>query len=151
VRVKTVVSETTSSRARTITLTADRVPEQRSNLLEMAVNNRTPEDLTELAARVVLLGEPNPLDTMSFMVSGPSPFPAVGAIGLPEDAVEPVALLLVTELMVGERGVDHITSFRLGPRRAGRRRLRLAWMPRSRYTNVEPVARSIEGETAATP
>jgi hypothetical protein len=149
VRVKTVVSETTSSRARMITLTAERTPENRSTLLEMAVNGWMPEDLTELAARVAFLGEPNPLDTMSFMVSGTNPFPAVELLGLPEDAVEQVALLFVTELLVGERGVDHITSFRLGPRRAGRRRLRLAWMPRRRYTNVEPVGRSIEGETPA--
>jgi hypothetical protein len=61
VRVKTVVSETaSSSRVREITLTADRTPESRSGLLEMAVGNRTPEDLTELAARVAFLGEPNP-------------------------------------------------------------------------------------------
>jgi hypothetical protein len=147
VRVKTVDSETTSARERRITLTADRIPDSRSNLLEMAVNNRTPEELTELAARVVLLGEPNPLDTMSFMVSGINPLPALEVIGLPEDSVEQVAVLLITELMVGERGVDHLTSFRLGPRKAGRRRLRLAWMPRRRYTNVEPAGRSIEGET----
>lgn len=147
VRIKSVVSETTSSRARKITLTADRTPGNRSSLLEMAVGNRTPEDLTELAARVVFLGEPNPLDTMSFMVSGTNPFPAIESLGLPEDAVEQVALLLVTELLVGERGVDHMTSFRLGPERAGRRRLRLAWMPSRRYTNVEPVGRCIEGDT----
>jgi hypothetical protein len=146
VRVKTVVSETTGSRARKIIITADRTPESRSNLLDMAFNNRTPEDLTELAARIVFLGEPNPLERMSFMVSGTSPLPVLEALGLPEDAVEQLALLLVTELLVGERGVDHITSFRLGPRRSGRRRLRLAWMPRARYTNVEPVGRSIEGE-----
>jgi hypothetical protein len=93
---------------------------------------------------VVFLGEPNALDTMSSMVSGTNPLPALEVFGLPEDAVEQIALLLVTELLVGERGVDHITSFRLGPLRAGRR-LRLAWMPR--YTHLEPVERSIEGET----
>jgi hypothetical protein len=139
--------ETTSSRSRKITLTADRTPENRSNLLELAVSGKTPEDLTELAARVILLGEPNPLDTISFMVNGANPLPSLEAARLPEDAVEPVGLLLITELLVGERGVDHITSFHLGPRRAGRRRLRLAWMPHRRYTNVEPVERSIEGET----
>jgi hypothetical protein len=149
VRVKTVVSETVGNRGRKITLVADRTPENRSNLLEMAVSKRTPDDLTELAARVVFLGEPNPLDTMSFMVDGMNPLPALEVLGLPEDAAEQVALLLVTELLVGERGVDHITSFRLGPLRAGRRRVRLAWMPRRRYTNVEPVERSIEGETPA--
>lgn len=148
VRVRSVVSETTSSRARKITLTAEKTSDNRSNHLEMALGSRTPEDLTELAARVALLGEANPLDTMSFMVSGTNPFPALEALGLPEDAVEQIALLIVTELLVGERGVDHITSFRLGPLRGGRRRLRLAWMPRRQYSNVEPVGRSIEGETA---
>ena len=147
VRVKSVVSETTTSRARKITISADRTADNRSHLLEMAVNNQTPEELTELAARVVLLGEPNPLDTMSFMVTGTNPLPALEASGLPEDDIEQVALLLIIELLVGERGVDHITAFRLGPRRNGRRRLRLGWLPRKRYTNVEPMARSIEGET----
>ena len=61
--------------------------------------------------------------------------------------MESVGLLLVTELLVCERGVDHITSFHLGPKRSGRRRLSLAWMPPKRYTNVEPVERSIDGET----
>ena len=95
----------------------------------------------------MLLGEPNPLDTMSFMLSGTSPLPALESVGLPEDAVEQVAVLVITELMVGERGVDHLASFRLSPGKAGRRRLRLAWMPRRRYTNVEPAERSIEGQT----
>ena len=147
VRVRTVVSETTSSRAAKITLTAERTAEDRSNLLEMGMNGRTPDDLTELAARVIILGEPNPLDAMSFMVNGTNPLPALEAVGLPEDSVESVGLLLVTELLVGERGVDHITSFHLGPKRAGRRRLSLTWMPLKRYTNVEPVERSVDGET----
>jgi hypothetical protein len=147
VRVKTVAAETTSSRARTITLTAERTPENRSNLLEVGMNGRTPDVLTELAARVILLGEPNPLDSMSFMVNGTNPLPALEALSLPEDSVESVGLLLVTELLVGERGVDHITTFHLGPQRAGQRQLRLAWMPPRRYTNVEPVERSIQGET----
>ncbi len=81
------------------------------------------------------------------MVNGTNPLPALEAVGLPEDSVESVGLLLVTELLVGERGVDHITSFHLGPKRSGRRRLSLAWMPPKRYTNVEPVERSIDGET----
>ena len=147
VRVKTVESETTSTRAAKITLTAEPTAENRSNLLEMGMEGRTPDDLTELAARVILLGEPNPLDAMSFMVNGTNPLPALEAVGLPEDSVESVGLLLVTELLVGERGVDHITSFHLGPKRSGRRRLSLAWMPPKRYTNVEPVERSIDGET----
>lgn len=147
-RVKTIVSETTNSRATKITLTADWTAENRSNLLDMGMNGKTPDDLTELAARIVLLGEPNPLDLMSFMVDGTNPLQALATVSLPEDSVEPLARLLVTEFLVGERGADHITSFQLGPQRAGRRRLRLAWEPRRRYTNETPVERSIDGETA---
>jgi hypothetical protein len=147
-RVKTVVSETTNSRATKITLTAERTAENRSNLIDMGMNGKTPEEITELAARIVLLGEPNPLELMSFMVAGTNPLQALATVSLPEDSVESVARLLVTEFLVGERGADHITSFQLGPQRAGRRRLRLAWEPRRRYTNVTPVAHSIDGETA---
>ena len=150
VRIKSVVTETTSSRARTITITAERTADNRSNLLEMAVEDKTPDDLTELAARIALLGEPNPLKQMPFMVNATNPLPAIEAIGLPEDSVEPVGLLLVTELLVGERGVDHITSFRLGPARAGRRPLRVGWMPAQRYANVQPTERSIQGQTPRT-
>ncbi|MGH8980003.1 MAG: DUF4062 domain-containing protein [Acidimicrobiales bacterium] len=147
-RVKTVVSETTSSRSTKVTVTAERTAENRSNLIDMGMNGKSPEDLTELAARIVLFGEPNPLDLMSFMVDGTNPLEALATVSLPEDSVESVARLLVTEFLVGERGADHITSFQLGPQRAGRRRLRLAWEPRRRYTNVKPVERSIDGEIA---
>ena len=147
VRVRSVASETTSSRAAKLTIIAERTPESRSNLLEMGLNRMTPEELTELAARVILLGEPNPLESMSFMVDGVNPLAALEEVGLPEDSMESVARLLVTELLVGDRGVDHISSFHLGQKRAGRRRIRLTWMPRRRYTNVDPVERSIEGET----
>jgi hypothetical protein len=80
VRVKTVESETTSTRAANITLTAERTAENRSNLVEMGMEGRTPDDLTELAARVVLLGEPNPLEAMSFMMNGTNPLPALEAV-----------------------------------------------------------------------
>jgi hypothetical protein len=147
VQVRTVAWEMTSSRARVLTLTAERKSENRSNLLELSLNGMTPDDLTQLAARVVLLGEPNPLDRMSFMVNGTNPLQALEGVRLPEDSVEPVGRLLVTELLVGERGVGHLTSFRLGPQRSGQRRLRLSWMPRRRYVNAEPIERLIEGET----
>ena len=147
VRVRTVESETTSTRASKITLTAERTAENRSNLLEMGDGGKDPGR----PHRARCPGHP-PRQTqsprsMSFMVNGTNPLPALEAVGLPEDSVESVGLLLVTELLVGERGVDHITSFHLGPKRSGRRRLSLAWMPPKRYTNVEPVERSIDGET----
>ncbi len=95
--------------------------------------------------RVTLLGEPNPLGSMGFMIDAENPLPALAGLSLPEDTLPQVAELLVTEMLVGGRGVDHLTAFRLGPKHQGRRRLLLARIPRRRYTNIEPVERRIEG------
>lgn len=145
VRITAVEVEVGAGRARNVTVTATRIADENSSRLDMAVEGRTPEDLTELAMRVALLGEPNPLGMMSFMVDVENPLPALERLGLPEDALAQVAELLVTEMLVGGRGIHHLTAFRLGPKHQGRRRLLLAWMPRRRYTNVEPVERRIDG------
>jgi hypothetical protein len=145
VRVGAVEVEVGAGRALNVTVTAGRTADEHSGLLEMAFESRTPEDLTELAMRVALLGEPNPLGSMGFMVEAENPLPALEGLGLPEDSLPQVGELLATEILVGGRGVDHLTAFRLGPKHQGRRRLLLAWMPRRRYTNIEPVERRIEG------
>jgi len=148
VRIATVTSDTTSSQSRSITMVGNRVPENRSNHLEMGFEGRSPEDLTELAMRVALLGDPNPLGTMSFLAAAENPLLAVANLRLPEDSFEQMALLLITEELIGGRGADHITQFRLGPPHHGRRRLRLGWMPVRRYQNHDPAERRIEGDTA---
>jgi hypothetical protein len=48
----------------------------------------------------------------------------------PKDSVEPIVQLLVTELLVGERGVHHLTSLHIGPHHPRKQRLRVSWMPR---------------------
>jgi hypothetical protein len=82
--------------------------------------------------RVALLGEPNPLGTMAFMLKAETPLPSLAGLGLTEDAVAQVAELLVVEMLVGDRGIDHLTAFRLGPSHRGKRPLVLEWMPRRR-------------------
>ena len=148
VRVAAVTSETSSSRAKTVTVNATRLPEDHSSLLEVSLEGRSPEDLTELALRIALFGEPNPLGAMSFMASAQDPLPALEGLGVSEDAFAQIAGLLITEELIGRRGADHISAFRLGPTRAGSRRLLLGWFPRRRYVNVEPMERRIEGDTS---
>jgi hypothetical protein len=143
-----VTSETTSSQSRTITVVGNRVPENRLNHFEVTFEGRSPEDLTELAMRVALLGEPNPLGTMSFLAAAENPLLAVANLRLPEDSFEQIAQLLITEELVGQRGAAHITQFRLGPQHIGRRRLRLGWLPVRRYQNQDPVEHVIEGDTS---
>jgi hypothetical protein len=138
--------ETGPGKVRTFTVHADRVPDKRSNPLDVGTGGRSPEELTELAMRVSLCGEPNPLGLLGFMLEVNNPLPALESIGLSEDSIEQVAHLLLTEILIGERGVDHVTTFRLGRKHQGRRRLLLAWMPVRKYMNVDPVARRIEGE-----
>ena len=82
---------------------------------------------------------------MGFMAEADNHLPRIEGLGLSEDSFPQVAQLLITEELVGVRGADHITQFRLGPSRSGGRHLRLNWMPRRRYTNVDPVERTIEG------
>lgn len=149
VRVTGVHVEVGAGRARTVTVTGERIGDDRSSSFDMSVEGRNPDELTELAMRVALLGEPNPLGTMGFMLKADKPLPSLAGLGLSEDAVAQVAELLVTELLVGERGVDHLTTFRLGPAHFGIRQLLLGWMPRRRAVNVQPVERRIEGPTAA--
>ncbi len=115
VRVASVTSETTSTQSRTMTIVGNRLPEVRSTHLEVAYEGHSPEELTELAIRVTLLGEPNPLGYMSFLVGAENPLRSIANLRLSEDSFEQIALLLIVEELVGRRGVDHITRFRLGP------------------------------------
>jgi hypothetical protein len=78
-----------------------------------------------------------------------NPFEAVNALGLSEEAVPAVAELLVIEELVGAGRADRVTTLRVAPRRHGRRRVILEWLPRRRYTNVAPDVRSVEGEVIA--
>jgi hypothetical protein len=149
VRIETVTSETTSSQSVSMTIVANRLSENRTNF-GMTFEGRSPEDLTELAMRVALLGESNPLGSMSFLATAANPLTGITTLRLSEDSFEQIALLLITEELVGRLSVDHITQFRLGPPHRGLRRLRLGWMPVRRYQNQDPVERVIEGNTPGT-
>ena len=105
----------------------------------MTYEGRSPEDLTELAMRIALLGESNPLGSMSFLATAANPLTGITTLRLSEDSFEQIALLLITEELVGRLSVDHISHFRLGPPHRGLRRLRLGWMPVRRYQNQDPV------------
>lgn len=149
-QVDAVVVESTAGRAKRITIETRRLADdQRTTLQDVTFGSRSPDDLTELAVRVALFGEPNPLDQMAFMAEMPNPFHALNAIGLGEDAVHAVAEVLLTEELVGSGRAQRVTALRVGPKRRGTRRVMLEWLPRQRYSNVLPDVRSAEGEVRA--
>lgn len=149
IRISGVQMETTAGRGRAIVVTgerADRPSARRPALVDVALGGRTPEDMTELSVRIAVLGEENPLGVMSFMASMDNPFEIIDSVRLPEDAVEPVAHLLLTESLVGAGRAERLTALQVGPKFLGSRRVVIAWLPRRRYTNVAPEERRIEGE-----
>ena len=152
IAVKSVETHTAAGRGARVSLTAERAAPTsgRPALVDVALSDRSPEDLTELAVRVSLFGEQNPLGMMSFMAKMDNPFPTIESMRLPEDAVQPVAHLLLTEALVGSARAERITSLEVGPRRNGARRLLIAWQPKQRYSNHVPDERRVEGQTSLT-
>jgi hypothetical protein len=145
--VADIATETRAGNSRRLEMTLNRRASSNSpGLTEVAFEGRTPEDLTELALRVALFGEANPLGTFSFMANIQNPFEKIGQLGLSEEIVSPVVRVLLTEALVASSRAERITSFRLGPAHRGSRRLEMSWLPRQRYTDVVPDERHIEGD-----
>jgi hypothetical protein len=150
VRLDTVRTETTSGRGGVVTIEARRVERSgTSTMTDIAYSGYSPDDLTELALRVALFGEPTPLREMSFLARIDNPFEEMDGLRLPADAVEPVAGLLLTESLVGSGRAERITHLDVGPAHLGRRQIALGWVPRRRYSNVTPEPRHIEGDVTA--
>lgn len=145
VRVDEVAVDTTAGRSKAVRVEMTKV-EDRSSKMDVGVGDRTPDDLTELAMRVTLLGEPNPLGPLSFFAEMANPFTLLAGLGLSEEMLPGVAEVLLTEELVGGGRAERLTSVRIGPRRGGSRRLAIEWLPPRRYSNVIPERRRIEGE-----
>jgi hypothetical protein len=149
-RVTACSSVMTSALAREVTITSDIVSDDGSSspLRGVAMNEYTPDDLSEVALRCALLGETNPLGSMAFMASATNPLPGLEGLSLSEDAFAQVARLLLTEELEGHMHAGRISTFELSPSRNGKRQLRLGWLPQQVYTNVRPEPRVIEGEVS---
>lgn len=144
VEINTVIVEATAGRSRLVQIEATRSREQHDWLLEASVQGWSPEDLTELAIRVALLGEPNPLGPLSFMAEIPNPMSDVDLTGLDEDSFAGAAEVLLVESLVASGRVERITTLWIGPARSGRP-IRLEWVPSRRFPGRELVKRQIEG------
>lgn len=124
VRVAEIEVTTTASTARTYRISLERKEGQPDSLLEMSFANKSPDDLTEIAIRVALLGERSPLDDqhMDFMVDLPDPFAPLRRQRISDEILRPIAQLFLVEALVGSGRIARITSFRLGTQVAGKRR-----------------------------
>ena len=148
VEIDGVVVEATAGRSRAVRIEATKSQERHDRLRETALNDWTPEDLTELALRTALLGDRSPLGDMTFMAKIDNPIPHIDQLGLDEDSFVGAAEVLLVESLVGSGRAERITDLRIGPARSGRP-IRLEWVPSRRFSNVEPERRQIEGKLSS--
>ena len=148
VRVESLKTTTTTSRSRIFHLTLERREERRDSFIEMSINGRSAAEIAEIALRVTLFQERNPLEDqhMGFMTEMPDPLEPLRAARVPDEIVRPLAELLIVDELVGSGRAERVTAFKLGASVGGMRKLTLEWVPFSHYTNERATTRRIEGQ-----
>src|SRR5437773_411212 len=128
-------SVTTAARSRDVRLRFEVSDAPQDHLLEMSIGNRTPTDLTEIALRTALFGEPNPLlsQYLGFFPEIPDPLQPLCEARVPEEIVRPLAELLIVDALVGSGRAARVTAFKRGVRIRGMQRLTLSWESQRRY------------------
>ena len=69
------------------------------------------DELTKLSVQVSFFGAQNPFGVMGSVAEVPNPFPALQSAGVSEESLRPIARLMVSEILVVERGIDRLTHF----------------------------------------
>ena len=148
VRVESLKATTTASRSRIFHLTLERREDRRDSLVEMSINGRSASEIAEIALRVTLFHERDPLEDqhMGFMTEMPDPLGPLRATSVPDEIVRPLAELLIVDALVGSGRAERVTAFKLGASVGGMRKLTLEWVPFSHYTNERAAPRRIEGQ-----
>ena len=147
VRVTKVKTSTTSARSKLIHMELERV-ETHNRDMEMTVAGLTPDDQTEAALRTVLFGAKNPLSGqhMEFFAEIADPLQPLRVHPVSEEIVRPIALLLLTDAIVGADRAARVVDFKLGVPIRGSRRCSLTWETRRRFSNDRSALRTIEGQ-----
>ena len=113
-------------------------------------NGVTPDELVEAGLRNQLFGEPLP-DAISggfgfAAETGVEASSLEQAFALPNEVVEPITRLLVTEGLLGSGNASRLINASVGPRVAGGRRVSVEWLTPRPHSNVEPTRRRVDGE-----
>ena len=148
VEIDSVIVEATAGRSRVVRIEATKTHDPFGMLSGASYQGKSPEDLTELALRVALLGERSSLGEMAFMAKVDNPLPHISRLGLDEDSFLGAAEVLLVESLVGSGRAERITELRIGPARSGRP-IRLEWIPPQRFSNVAPERRKIAGKLSS--
>jgi hypothetical protein len=135
--------ETTTRVARSREFTIRAQAEQLPAPTTFSVSGQGWDDLTETAIRVSILGEESP-NQWGLGLDLPNPFPALAAARVSEEALRPLAELLLHEALAEHRGVTR-TTLRLGASVAGKRALRVEFLPPTHYAGEVAEMRTVTG------
>jgi hypothetical protein len=140
--------KTTSAKSKSFRLEFAVEEAPQDQMLGVSLGHKTPADLTEIALRTALFGEPNPLTNqhMGFMTELDDPLNPLRNYPVSEEIIRPVAELLVTDVLVGSGRAKSIREFRLGVPLQGYRKLMLSWEVPNRYASERVTLRSISGD-----
>ena len=137
VRVANIRTTTTTARSRLMHLQLEAFEGHRNPWLGVAFDGHTPDDLTDIALRCAVFGEPNPMagQHMDFMVEMADPLQPLRDARVPDEIVRALAEVMIVDELVGSGRAARVTTFRLGTSIGGLRRLALGWEPPRRYAN----------------
>jgi hypothetical protein len=146
-RIQTLSEESTSAAHTDVTIEARANWAQGPDTMAAGTQGYTADDLTEIAMKAGLLGEPMPsdLNRMAFLVKAEDPLAELQNRPVQEGVVQQLAQLLVAEHLIGGHRASAVERFSLGPAHRGERQVELSWWEPRRYSNVEPKLRSVSG------
>jgi hypothetical protein len=146
--VTEVSSQSTSATLTQLRISADvQWAYGRRPALASGINGVSFEEQVEAGLRMGLFSEPlsQQLGMLESMVDTSDPLAELDRLKLSYATYEPVARLLITERLSAVGGVA-LVEVAVGPARAGRRSISVAWQDGKVYTNVEPDRHEIAGE-----
>lgn len=148
VRVTDVRTTTTVASSRLLELRLEITEPRHDSMLGVGFSGQTPDDLTDVALRTALFGEPNQLaeQHMAFIAEMPDPLQPLRDASVPDEIVRPLAELMVTDELIGSGRAARVTKFQLGAAVNGARRLELTWEPPRLYSNETPEPRTLVGK-----
>ena len=148
VRVDKVRSTTTTARSKLLNLRLEVVDGQRDSVLEVAFDGMSPDELSDIAIRSAILGEPNPLarQHMDFLTEMSDPLQPLRNAVVPDEIVRSLAEVMIVDELVGSGRAARVSNLRVGASVGGLRRIELEWEPPRRYSNVRPSRGRVAGQ-----
>jgi hypothetical protein len=134
----------------TLEISLESVAPSQTNAMRSGLNSISADDLVEAGLRNLLFGEELPTAIGGgfgfFAETGIDPADLAQAFGAPNEIVEAITRLVITEGLVGSGNASRILEVSVGPRVGDVRRGAVEWVDSATYSNAEPTRRRIEGD-----